>query len=134
LLGRSAFSAVLETRRLVTCGLVRVVAAPDPLPLQRAEPAGPAAGKAPLPSRSGRRTGGTDPTKRNEPARRPEPHPGPLPRRQPGAALSGAFRGGGIAPRQPAADSEHGNSVLPAVSEPDQGLLARVRTALEGLR
>ena len=170
LLGRSAFSAMLETRRLVTAGLVRVAVASGADPHDRANPAdsgawragiraagGPppaagatgaepnalAAGKAPLPTRtgSGRRPAAPG-DRRADQARRPEPeqhperaHPVPLPRRQPGAALKGAGRSGiGSTSRTTTADADGTASQIPAVPEPDLSLLARVRTALEGLR
>jgi hypothetical protein len=168
LLGRSSFSAVLETRRLVSAGLMRVA------PKAPVDPPPPAVSGSPLPRRAARRaaaepvpaTAEPEPSGRTEPAPRPEaqsaprpeaqsaprpeaqsaPRPegqsgsrtegqsAPLPRRQPGAALKGAFRSRAGGEATPGSDDLPASTGLPPVPEPDSGLLARVRTALEGLR
>ncbi|SHN36681.1 hypothetical protein [Cryptosporangium aurantiacum] len=156
LLGRSAFNSVLEARRLVTAGLIRVAArgtteAPtwstaDDAPkngVQRESAARTASTPAvedstpaePQPETEGWRSGllnaagrGSGSRRKPDLPRRDNPgQPTPLPRRQPGAALRG------VVPVGPRADGRSDNSILD-VPEPDQGLLSRVRTALEGLR
>ncbi|WP_051571433.1 hypothetical protein [Cryptosporangium arvum] len=153
LLGRSAFSAILESRRLITAGLIQVVR-PEPAPRPAApetaarptsapevssatEPA-PADGADGPPEgwRNGLRAAGRGrrrpelPARKPElPTRRPDPaHPMPLPRRQPGAALRGV-----VPVPPPRAEKPREPSVLD-VPEPDHSLLTRVRNALEGLR
>ncbi|MFG1926306.1 hypothetical protein [Cryptosporangium sp. NPDC048952] len=149
LLGRSAFNTILESRRLVTAGLIQV-ARQEPAPEPTARPtsteavdsttADPqpteAAGESGEGWRSGLRGAGRSsrrkpelPTRKPElPTRRPDPaHPMPLPRRQPGAALRG------VVPMQPRAEAAREPSILD-VPEPDHSLLSRVRNALEGLR
>jgi len=147
LLGRSAFSAILEARRLVTAGLIQVVPRSGPEPATRVtseaavgtrttteqepdEPAEPTDGwRTGLRAGTGRSAPGARGTARRKPdlpTRRADPAL-PLPRRQPGAALRG------VVPVPARADVSGEASVLD-VPEPDHNLLTRVRNALEGLR
>ena len=157
LLGRSAFSAILESRRLLTAGLIQVAPRSAAVPRSTA-PEQPAEPNRTAPAVAARRAStaavedgttaeprpDTDETadgwrtglradtrirrKPELPTRQPDPaRPMPLPRRQPGAALRG------VVPVPPRPEPRTEPSILD-VPEPDLSLLSRVRNALEGLR
>ncbi|MFB9316656.1 hypothetical protein [Cryptosporangium minutisporangium] len=160
LLGRSAFSAILESRRLVTAGLIQVaargtaelptpvadptpVAAQPPVAVEHSSAAEPQPADASEPSeepegwRSGlRAAGGRGTTSGRGSGSRRKPD---LPRRTeqtdptplPRRQPGAALRG--VVPVGPRADGRSENSILD-VPEPDHSLLSRVRNALEGLR
>ncbi|MFI5957980.1 DUF4388 domain-containing protein [Cryptosporangium sp. NPDC051539] len=164
LLGRSAFTAVLETRRLMTAGLVRVATAP-PLNLPPATPPGPPPGlppgQAPPPPPPSPRPPAASTTPSLPPYAAALPadpeHPGarhasetpapvpvlarrtpdgaPLPRRQPAHALPRRQPGAALRGVVPVGPQpDVPSGSVLDVPEPDSGLLSRVRNALEGLR